>query len=285
MMGAAILSAQGCLRSGVGKLTCYTCNSGYTIMQTSVPEAMCKTSGEDYITNIEGLENFDVIGVGPGIGQYDEHVQWLKQIFELNKPMVIDADALNVMSKHKELLGKIPANSILTPHPKEFERLFGKSKNEIEQQDLAMKMAVQYQITIVLKGHCTFIATPEDKGFYNSSGNAGMATGGSGDVLTGVLTGLLAQKLPPDNAATFGVFLHGLAGDLAAKDESIHAMKASDIHEYIGKAYLRLSDPAKLLDEEFGNPDYEEDEFYDEFDDEFGSDPFDFDEDQDDMDF
>ncbi len=273
MMGASILSAYGCLRSGVGKLTCYTCGSGYNIMQTSVPEAMVRTSGEGFITEVKDPGDFDVIGVGPGIGQHPEHAKWLEKIFELGKPMVIDADALNVLSKHKKLYAKIPANSILTPHPKEFERLFGETKNEFEQQDLAMKMSVKYRIYIILKGHFTFISSPDGKGCYNTNGNSGMATAGSGDVLTGIITGLLAQKYTTERAAVFGVFLHGLAGDLAAKTISEEALTASDIHQHIGKAYLELTNHDFLadLDEDdmdfdpdnpFGDLDFEDDDLF-----------------------
>lgn len=280
MMGAAVLSARGCLRSGVGKLTCYTCDKGYEIMQSSVPEAMCKTSGERFISNIEGIEDFDVIGVGPGIGQYPEHVKLLETLFKMGKPLVIDADALNILSQHKRLLKKIPKGSILTPHPKEFERLFGKSANEFEEKELAFQMAEKYDINIVLKGHHTFTFMPIGKGYINETGNAGMATGGSGDVLTGIITGLLAQKFTPEWAAWYGVFLHGLAGDMAAAEHSEPGMIASDICQHIGKAYLEIEkylsnfqdemhklfdDDMDLLDE--GIPGLLDDDFFDDLDD------------------
>ncbi len=242
MMGAAVLAAKGCLRSGVGKLTCYIPNSGYEILQTSIPEAMCYLCGTNqYIKNTDGLSKYNVIGVGPGIGVVKSHKQLLQNIFIQNKrPMVIDADALNVLAQNKELLKKVPAYSILTPHPKEFERLFGKTKNNIETFKLVQQQARALKLIIILKGHYTFIATPNNKAYFNSTGNAGMATGGSGDVLTGILTSLIAQDYDVENAAILGVYLHGLAGDIAASKFSEEGMIAGDIANYIGEAFKKI---------------------------------------------
>ena len=242
MMGASVMSAKSCLRSGVGKLTCYTPEIGYNIIQTSVPEAMCKTFGKNSIENVSGYSDFNAIGIGPGIGDAASHKDLLKQLFTSYKmPVVIDADALNVLSKNQDLYELIPPKSILTPHPKEFERLFGKCESDFKKVAVALEKSKALDIYIVLKGHHTFIATPEGKGYFNNSGNAGMATAGAGDVLTGIITGLLAQKYSSLEACLFGVYLHGLAGDLAVKDISEEALIAGDIIDYLGKAFLKIS--------------------------------------------
>ncbi len=241
MMGAAVLSSKACLRSGVGKLTCYICKEGYTIMQSSVPEAMCKVFGKTFIKDIKNTEDFEVIAIGPGIGKHPSHKQLLQTIFKNSKKkIVIDADGLNTLSEHKILYKSIPPNSIITPHPKEFERLFGKTANDFERIKLAIAKAKELDIFIVLKGHHTFIATPVGEGYFNSTGNAGMATAGAGDVLTGIITALLAQHYSPLNSCILGVYLHGLAGDLAAKKLSKEAMIAGDIIDHLGEGFLEL---------------------------------------------
>jgi NAD(P)H-hydrate epimerase len=242
MMGAAALSAKACLRSGAGKLTCYTCNEGYEIMQVSLPEAMCKIFGRTFIKDIESIKNFDAIGIGPGIGKHLSHKQLLQKIFKNSKnPVVVDADALNVLSSYPGMYKSIPYNSIITPHPKEFERLFGKSDNDFERVNLAIEKAKELNIYIVLKGHYTLTATPEGKGYFNSTGNSGMATAGSGDALTGILTGLLAQKYSPLHSCLLGVYLHGLAGDIASAKISQEAMIASDIIDNLGEGFMQIA--------------------------------------------
>lgn len=242
MMGAAVLCARACLRSGVGKLTCHIPSGGNTIMQVAVPEAMCKVEeGNNHITAFTLPEKYDAIGIGPGIGQYDQHARLLEYVFQhFHHPLVIDADGLNVLAKNNYLLNKIPANTILTPHPKEFERLFGKTTDDFHRMSLALEKAVFYNIIIVLKGHHTFIATPAGIGYFNSTGNAGMATGGTGDVLTGIITSLVAQGYEAKQAAIAGVHIHGLAGDLAASCLSPEALVASDIIDYLGNAFAQL---------------------------------------------
>ncbi|MEO9023233.1 MAG: NAD(P)H-hydrate dehydratase [Ginsengibacter sp.] len=241
MMGAAVLSSRACLRSGVGKLTCYICETGYSILQTSVPEAMCKVFGEKHIKDAGDFKDFDIVGIGPGIGRHGSHKKLLKDLFSgFKKPIVIDADALNILSENKSLYKMIPAHSIITPHPKEFERLFGKSNSDFDRIHLALAQAHELNIFIVLKGHYTLIATPEGKGYFNSTGNAGMATAGSGDVLTGIITGLVAQKYSSLNACIIGVYLHGLAGDIAAKNISEAALIAGDIIKFIGDAFKEM---------------------------------------------
>ncbi len=232
MMGAAVMAANACLKSGAGKLTCITPGKGYQIMQLSSPEAMCLVSGNNYIKEISGSLNFDAIGIGPGIGVHASHKDLLQNLFENFKgALILDADALNTIGENKDLLEFIPADCIITPHPKEFDRLFGTSANDFDRAQLALRKSKEYKIYIVLKGHHTLIATPFKKGYFNSTGNAGMAKGGSGDVLTGILTGLAAQKYSPLQTCLLGVYLHGLAGDIAVENFTQEAMTAVDIIE------------------------------------------------------
>ena len=244
-MGAAVLAARACLRSGVGLLTVHAPFGGNYILQTAVPEAMMDADADEKVnsTVTSSLEKFDSVGVGPGIGTEYITVRLIQNLLSgYPKPVVLDADALNILSAHPEWHSKVPANSVLTPHPKEFDRLFGSVKNDIERINLAKQKAKELHVIIVLKGHHTFIATPADRYYFNSTGNAGMATGGTGDVLTGIITGLLAQNYLPEDAAVLGVYLHGLAGDLAAEQLSEPALIASDIIDHIGDAYLALQD-------------------------------------------
>lgn len=242
-MGAAVLAARACLRSGVGLLSCHIPRCGYSIVQTAVPEAMTYTDEHgEQITGVQtDVSKFGVLGIGPGLGTADATVKALGAVLAaFKKPVVLDADALNIISALPEMLGAIPSFSILTPHPKEFERLFGPAANDFEKLDLAVRKARELNIIIVLKGHHTFIAMPGGKGYFNTTGNAGMATGGSGDVLTGLLTGLLAQHYTPATATLLGVYLHGLAGDQAAIVHSQEAMVASDIIEGIGESFKQI---------------------------------------------
>ncbi|HEX6427507.1 MAG TPA: NAD(P)H-hydrate dehydratase, partial [Niastella sp.] len=184
------------------------------------------------------MDKYDVIAIGPGLGAHADNINLLKSVFEQNRrPMVIDADGLNTISQEKALLKQVPPGSILTPHPKEFERLFGKTANDYERIQTALQKAAEHNLYIILKGRYTFIASPDGKGYFNSSGNPGMATGGTGDVLTGIITGLLAQKYDPLHAAIAGVFLHGHAGDLAAAYASQPSLIASDVIDFLGQAY------------------------------------------------
>ena len=193
------------------------------------------------ITKIDDdISRYSAIGIGPGLGTASETRIAIKELLcTYKKSIVIDADGLNGLSMEKTIPPLSPG-SILTPHPKEFERLFGTSKNDFERIGKAADTAKMLNCIIVLKGHYTFIALPSGKGYFNSTGNAGMATAGSGDVLTGILTGLLAQGYNSENAAILGVYLHGLAGDLAAKELSQEGMMAGDIIDNIGKAFKEL---------------------------------------------
>jgi hydroxyethylthiazole kinase-like uncharacterized protein yjeF len=233
-LGAAILAARACLRSGAGLVTVQTPEYGMQVMQTAVPEAMWTPQADD-------LSSFTVIGAGPGLGREASAVNIVETLLQhFRKPVVLDADALNIISDIKALQ-EVPPYSILTPHPKEFERLFGKTANDFERIALAKQQAAAHQVIIVLKGQHTFIATPGGKCWFNSSGNAGMATGGTGDVLTGILTGLIAQGYPPEQATIFGVFWHGLAGDIAAVYHTPESMIASDIPVTLGAALQQIS--------------------------------------------
>jgi NAD(P)H-hydrate epimerase len=241
MMGAAVLCTRACLRSGVGKLTAHIPSVGYTIMQTTVPEAMTYTAGKEYIELAVDLDKYDAIGAGPGWGQHPSQVPLLESIFQQTaKALVLDADALNIVAQHPHLLKRLPIGTIITPHPKEFERLFGKTANDFERIQHAIQKAAELQIVIVLKGRYTVVATPEGITYFNSTGNPGMATGGTGDVLTGIITGLAAQQYTPEQAAILGVYLHGLAGDLAASYTSQESLIASDLIDYLGDAFHQL---------------------------------------------
>lgn len=243
MMGAAVLAARACLRSGVGKLTSYIPKCGYDILQVSAPEAMCIVAGEEHILSAINIDEFDAVGIGPGLGKDPAIINLLKEVFNtITIPMLIDADALNIMAQQATLLATIPPLSILTPHPKEFERLFGYVSNGFERLRLALRKSKEHNIYIVLKGHYSFISTPEGRGYFNCTGNPGMATAGSGDVLSGIITALLAQNYKPEQACILGTWLHGMAGDLAAEQCSQEAMIAGDIVENLAGAFKQLSE-------------------------------------------
>ncbi len=240
-IGACVLAANAALRSGPGLLTLHTPKCGYVILQTSIPEAMVSIDEQDeYVSMFPDLENYTTIGIGPGLGQRKETLKAYKEIFQKTKtPMVIDADALNMLASNRELLPLVPPGSILTPHPKEFERLVGKWSNDFERLEKQRRLAQELKSVIVLKGAYTSIASPDGKVFFNSTGNPGMAKGGCGDVLTGILTGLLAQKYTSLHAAQIGVFLHGLSGDLAAFDKGMNSLTASNLIEFLPEAFKR----------------------------------------------
>jgi len=243
--GAAVLSARAALRSGAGLVTVHSAAANRMIVQSSVPEAIFQSDSTDnYINQIATLESYNAVVIGPGIGQNDETKAMLQQFLEnYDKPCILDADALNIISQNKELLTLLPQNSILTPHPKEFERLFGKYSSGYERMKKASEFAKKLKLIIVLKGANTLIATPDSRLFFNSTGNSGMATAGSGDVLAGMLGGLLAQGYLPEDTAKIGVYLHGLAGDLSLRKQSCESLIAGDIIENIGKAFNSIRSP------------------------------------------
>lgn len=242
-VGAGILAARACLRSGAGLVTIHAPSCAYQILQIAFPEAMVMVDeGELFIRQSRfDFSRYSAVGIGPGIGTADATALALRAMLEqADHPLVLDADALNLLAKHPEFWEHVPENSILTPHPKEFERLFGKTSDSFERNALQREMARKHKVFIVLKGAYTCTSTPEGICYFNSTGNPGMATGGSGDVLTGMLTGLLAQGYSPFETCVLGVYLHGLAGDLAAEELQQEALLASDIISHIGRAFLKL---------------------------------------------
>lgn len=238
-MGAAVLCATACLRTGAGLVTSMVPEEQFGIIQTALPEAMAMAHAE-----METLDwsKYTTIGIGPGIGTEKEGAMLLRDVLShFDKPIVIDADALNILSVNQELLTDLPPGSILSPHPKEFERLFGKTTNHLERIYLALFHAQKFCIYIIVKGHFSVLACPDGEVYFNSTGNAGMATGGSGDVLTGILTGLIAQGYSSKEACLMGMFLHGFAADIAAQSISEEALIAGDIIKNLGKAFLYVS--------------------------------------------
>lgn len=246
-MGAAILASKACLRSGAGLVTTHVPHLGYTIIQTAVPESMASIDQHDsFFTEFPGLAQFSAIGVGPGINQKTNTKRALCELLEKSvSPMVIDADALNILAENKTWLEKLPENSILTPHPGEFKRLVGDAENSWQRIQQQIEFSKKYKIIVVLKGAFTTVSTPEGMMFFNSTGNPGMATAGSGDVLTGIILGLLVQGISSENAALAGVYLHGLAGDLAVLQKSEYSMIAGDIIDFLGQAFLHLKAASK----------------------------------------
>ena len=241
-MGAAILAAKACLRTGSGLVTVHVPKIGYEIIQTALPEAMISIDWSDIIfTNVPDVENYTSVGIGPGIGTKQNTKKALSNLLErISTPMVIDADGLNILSEQKELIKKVPKNSILTPHPKEFERLLGETSGDYDRIQAQINFSVDNQLFVVLKGAHTSITCPDGSCYFNSSGNPGMATAGSGDVLTGIILSLLGQGYEPKDAAILGVYLHGLAGDIASEKIGQEALIASDIVDNLGPAYLRI---------------------------------------------
>jgi hydroxyethylthiazole kinase-like uncharacterized protein yjeF len=240
-IGAIALSTQAALRTGAGLVFTAAPACGNLVLQSIAPEAMFIKSGENHIEAIVVEKGMDAIGIGPSMGQEDATIKALLQFIEDNDvPLVIDADALNIISNKKEVLHKLRPDTILTPHPKEFERLFGQAADSMLQVEIGRAKAMKHNICIILKGHHTAVLTPSGECWYNTTGNSGMATGGSGDVLTGILTSLRAQGYAAKDAAIMGVYLHGMAGDLAAQALSKEAMLAGDIISHLGKAFGKL---------------------------------------------
>jgi len=233
-MGAAVLSAKAALRSGIGLLTVHVPGCGYGILQTAVPEAMCETDwNTDHITAIsQDLSPFSAVGIGPGIGTEEGAQHVLKNLFAHTHPLVIDADALNLLAANPELLSALPANAILTPHPKEFERLSSASATSWIRLEKQRSFAIEHRCIVVLKDAISSISFPDGHIYFNTTGNPGMATGGTGDVLTGIITGLLAQGYSHKEAVLLGVFYHGKAGDTAAAALGENQLIASDVIQY-----------------------------------------------------
>jgi len=240
-IGATILASKAALKIGAGMVTVFVPKCGYSILQATLPEAMVITDTSDkHITEIKANFNPSAIGIGMGMGTNKKTVSALKEFLSnVKSPLVIDADALNCISENKELLKLIPKDSILTPHPGELKRLIGVWEDDFQKIEMAKKFSEKHQIILLIKGANTLIINKSDM-YINSTGNPGMATAGSGDVLTGIITGLLSQGYLPLDAALFGVYIHGSAGDIASSYLGFEAMIASDIIDNIGDAYLEL---------------------------------------------
>ena len=228
-MGAALLSSSACAYAGAGLTTACIPQSGLTALNSYMPEVMVMVREEGNVPAID-WEKFNTIGIGPGLGKGNDTLALLTAIFDnYTKPVVIDADALNVLADNQQLLKTIPAGSILTPHMKEFDRLFGEHSNWWQRLQTAKAKAAEHNINIILKNDYTITATPEGKLYFNSTSNAAMASGGMGDVLTGIITALLAQKYSPQDACILGVYIHGKAGDELALPNRMHVVLPGNI--------------------------------------------------------
>ena len=239
-IGAVTLASKAALKSGCGLVTAYIPKCGYTVLQSAFPEAMVLTDGDEHITNINFDLKVQAIGIGVGIGQHPETQQAVLDFLKrLQVPMVIDADCLNILSYNKDMLKGLPKHTILTPHPKELERLMGSWEDDFDKIEKMKAFAKEHDVILIGKDANTFVVF-DGAVHINSTGNAALATGGSGDVLTGIITGLLAQGYTPPDAAIFGVYLHGLTADIGIAETGVQAFTASNILEYMGKAFLKI---------------------------------------------
>lgn len=248
MLGAAVLATRAATRSGCGKVTCHGPRCAFFVMQTAVPSAMFTTDGADVdIQFFDNPRDCDGVAIGPGIGRSEPTARalgvFLKSCYAAKKPLVLDADALNIISDNPDLLDFIPARSVITPHAGEFDRLFGAQNSHGTRTLMALEMAQRYNIVILLKGPKTFTIWPDGSILVNSSGTEALATAGSGDVLTGLLAGLMAQKIMPEIAAAVGAYIHGVAGRIAARTCGIQGTTAEDIADAIGPAIDTILNP------------------------------------------
>lgn len=242
MGGAAVLATRACLRSGVGKVTTLTPRSNYNIMQISAPEAVLILDREDYYSEAVSTDEFDAVGIGPGLGcQEGSALALMSQLQQTTCPIVLDADALNMLGSHGTWINQLPDNIIMTPHAKELDRLVGaKSHSDSERLAKARELAESLRAYILLKGHYSALCLPDGNVVFNTTGNSGMATAGSGDVLTGIITALLARGYTRRNACIVGMFLHGLAGDIAMVKKGKESLIASDIIEALPEAFRQI---------------------------------------------
>lgn len=244
MAGASVLAARACIRSGVGLLTVHAPLCNNDILQTSVPEAMVNTDAHETCFAFPvDTDDYQAVGIGPGLGRSEEtEMALIEQLEHCQTPVVLDADALNILANHRHTLTHLPKGSILTPHPKELERLVGKCQDSYERLTKACELTHAAKVHIILKGAYSVIITPEGKCYFNPTGNPGMATGGSGDVLTGIILALLAQGYASQEAAMIGTYIHGLAGDFAQKKRGMIGLIASDIITYLPTAWRLVSE-------------------------------------------
>lgn len=244
MGGASVLATKACLRAGAGKVTTHTPKRNSVILQISVPEAIIQFDREETtFSEAVETEEFNAVGIGPGLGTSEQTaVAIIAQLRRTQCPIVADADAINILSNHRAWLQQLPKGIIMTPHPKEFDRLEGHSSDSFERLMKARDLAQRLQAYIVLKGHHTSLCLPDGHIIFNTTGNAGMATAGSGDVLTGIITGLLARGYSREDACIVGIYLHGLAGDIAAQALGVESVIASDLIQYLPNAFKRLNE-------------------------------------------
>lgn len=242
MMGAAAFCAKSCQKSGTGLVTLHVPQCGYTVVQQLTPEVLALADGDElHFSAVNDLSKYSSACFGPGIGTHSDTLHgFRKLIAEIQAPLLVDADGLNIISRNRDLLNSLPPATVITPHPGEFDRLFGKSTSGSERLFRAVDVARQHKLVIVLKGAYTQVVSPDGSVSFNSTGNPGMATGGSGDVLSGIITGLLAQKYNPLEAALLGVFVHGLAGDIAVSHKGSVALTAMDIVDFLPDAFNAL---------------------------------------------
>lgn len=241
--GAAILSARAILRSGAGLLTIRAPQESLITLQTAIPEAMVDLdANNDYFSFPPSVKAYNSIGIGPGLGVNIVTSKALDQLLKIcDSPLVLDADALNILADNNSRLREIPNDSILTPHPKEFERLVGKWQNDFEKLEKQIAFSIKFSVNVVVKGAHSCITNKKGEVFFNDTGNPGMATGGSGDVLTGIITGILAQGVSPEMALKAGVYIHGMAGDIAVEKTGEISMIASDIIDSLPAAFMRIT--------------------------------------------
>ncbi len=241
-MGAAVLCARACMTAGAGLVTAHIPSGGYSIMQTANPEVMVITDpGKKHLTSLSDISDYTAIGIGPGIGKHIDTYEVVSQLLtNFKKPIVADADAINILANEQSLMEHLPKGSILTPHPGEFKRMTGFWEDDYERLEQQIAISKKFKIFIVLKGAHTAISTPAGKVYFNSTGNPGMATGGSGDVLTGIITSLLGQGYSSEESAVLGVYLHGLAGDIGADYLGQECLTAGDIIDFLPHAFSEL---------------------------------------------
>ena len=242
MAGAAVLATKACLRAGAGKVIINTPRRNIPILQTAVPEAVVQMGSEETIfAEAVDTEDIQALGIGPGLGQSEQTaIALITQLRQSQCPIVADADALNILATHRSWMQQLPKSIIMTPHPKEFDRMEGHSADSYERLTKARNLAERLHGYIIVKGRYTAICMPDGHILFNPTGNAGMATAGSGDVLTGIITGLLARGYKSREACIVGVYLHGLAGDLAAADLGEESLTAGDLIQYLPKAFKQL---------------------------------------------
>ncbi len=241
-IGAAVLMGRSCLRSGAGLVSVHLPGCGYQVIQTAVPEVMVSVDDNDIeCTQLPRLDAFSAVAAGPGLGTAKNTANMLKHLIqEVQVPLLLDADAINILADNPTWLAFLPKGTVLTPHPGEFARLAGKTSNSFDRIETLRAFCIKYSLNIALKGAYTVLCSPLGNCYFNPTGNPGMATGGSGDVLTGLITGLLAQGYNPTEACILGVYLHGMAGDIAVEEKGYEALIAGDIIGNLGKAFMEL---------------------------------------------